>query len=164
MRLALETTMERNGRYVAFRSEASNLVAGDTNGAPDVFVRDLERGTTELVSMAAGGAQSNDYSQSPMLSADGRYVAFTSRSTNLVPNDTNGTYDVFVRDRIMGTTQRVSVASSATQADRGGFGPSISTDGRYVTFHSDASNLDPADGDTVSDVFIRGELGMGVPN
>jgi Tol biopolymer transport system component len=123
-----------DGRYVAFRSEASNLVAGDANGAPDVFVRDLERGTTELVSVATGGARGNDYSQGPRVSADGRFVAFESGATNLVSGDTNGEQDVFVRDRRTGRTARVSVSPGGGQFRASATLTAASPNGRYVGF------------------------------
>jgi archaellum component FlaF (FlaF/FlaG flagellin family) len=87
-----------DGHHVAFRSDASNLVPGDTNGNYGVFVRDLQSGTTQLVSVATDGTQANDFSEALAISADGRYVAFDSYASNLVPGDTNRAYDVFVRD------------------------------------------------------------------
>ena len=107
-----------DGRYVTFDSSAANLVAGDTNGTHDVFVRDRAAGTTQRVSVAAGGGQADDESFAPSISADGRSVAFASFADNLVPGDTNGTTDVFVRDRTAGTTTRVSVRSDGGQAAR----------------------------------------------
>jgi hypothetical protein len=83
---------------VAFFSEASNLVPGDTN-AEDVFLHDRRTRRTELISVATGGAQGNAFSSLPVVSADGRSVAFESFASNLVPGDTNGTFDVFVRTR-----------------------------------------------------------------
>ena len=144
-----------DGRYVAFESAASNLVAGDTNHTTDVFVRDLRSGTTQRVSVATGGTQANRNSDSPAISADGRYVAFDSYGSNLVPGDTNENYDVFVRDRQSGTTERVSVATDGTQANNDNYSPAISADGRYVTFQSDASNLVPGDTNGTWDVFVR---------
>ena len=144
-----------DGRYVAFESDASNLVPGDTNEGWDVFVRDLRSGTTELVSVATNGTQANSYSSAPAISADGRYVAFWSGASNLVPGDTNEHYDVFVRDRQLGTTDRVSVASNGTQANGDSAFPAISADGRYVTFESEASNVVPGDTNHARDVFVR---------
>ncbi|MGZ4618639.1 MAG: TolB family protein, partial [Frankiaceae bacterium] len=96
-----------DGRYVVFTSDAANLVPGDTNDTPDVFVRDRRAGTTTRVSVSNTGAQGNGYSyNAPAVSADGRYVAFVSDAANLVPGDTNGASDVFVRDRRAGTTTR----------------------------------------------------------
>ena len=151
-----------DGRYVAFDSVASNLVPGDTNQPSDVFVRDLRSGTTRLVSLAMNGAQANDSSDYPAISADGRYVAFRSFATNLVPGGTNGSEDVFVRDLRSGTTRRVSVAPGGRQANGESFTPAISADGRYVAFDSSASNLVPGDTNHASDVFVR-DLRPGLP-
>ncbi|HEY3473944.1 MAG TPA: hypothetical protein VGK56_04995, partial [Anaerolineales bacterium] len=130
-----------DGRYIAFASEATNLVSEDTNGDADVFVHDRQTGVTERISLDNNEAQANGSSGNPSLSADGRFVAFTSSATNLVGGDTNSQIDVFVRDRAIGVTTRVSVNSSGVQADRGGRDPAISADGRYVAFASLATNL-----------------------
>ncbi len=103
-------------------------------------------GTTTLVSVDSAGNQANGGSYEPAFSADGRYVAFTSRASNLVPGDTNGDYDVFVRDRQTDQTTRVSVDSAGNEASPGSESPAISADGRYVAFESEASNL--VQGDT----------------
>ncbi len=144
-----------DGRYVAFESEASNLVPGDTNGTADIFVRDRLNGVTERVSVATGGTQGNSNSWYPSISADGRYVAFTSLATNLVPGDTNGTWDIFVHDRQSGATERVSVATGGAQGNSASGIPSISRNGRYVAFESMASNLVPGDTNNFQDVFVR---------
>jgi len=149
-----------NGRYVAFDSSASNLVPGDTNRAPDVFVRDRGKGTTQRVSVGGRARQANRRSEQSAISADGRYVAFESGASNLVPHDTNATTDVFVRDRTTGTTTRVSVNSRGKQGTgdhthNGSNGPSISADGRYVAFHSGASNLVPGDTNRTMDMFVH---------
>lgn len=130
-----------DGRYVAFDSYASNLVSGDTNGNPDVFVHDRQTGETRLVSISSGGEQGNDKSASPSISADGRYVAFVSDAINLVSGDTNGFYDIFVHDRLTRETSRISVSSSGEQGNFGSLDPTISADGRYVAFNSNATNL-----------------------
>src|SRR5205807_9227046 len=96
---------------------AAMLISGDTNGATDVFVRDRQTGTTERVSVASGGRQGNGFSLGPVLSADGRFVAFHSAATNLVAGDTNGATDVFVHDRQTGTTKPVSAPPGRTQAN-----------------------------------------------
>src|SRR4030066_104934 len=98
-------------------------------------------GITTRVSVASDGSQGNNYSDWPSISADGRYVAFTSRASNLVCGDTNRYVDTFVHDRQTGSTQRVSVASDGRQGNKGSGSPSISTNGRYVAFASGASNL-----------------------
>ena len=151
-------SLSADGRFVAFASEATNLVPGDTNGSGDIFVRDRELGTTELVSVNSSGIHGNHVSGFPSISADGRYVVFESRATNLVPGDTNGTYDVFIRDRQLGTTERVSVDSLGTQGNNESHNPTISADGRYVTFTSYANNLVPMDTNQFLDVFIRDRL------
>ena len=143
-----QPAISADGRYVAFRSFASNLVAGDTNNTYDIFVRDLVTGETGRVSVAWAAnpsPNSNGDSNNPSLSADGRCVAFSSFASNLVLNDTNGQYDVFVRDRVAGQTTRVSVASDGTQGNHqsGIHDVSISADGRFVVFESMASNLVP---------------------
>ncbi len=131
------------GRYVVFTSEATNLVAGDTNGLRDVYVRDLLLGITTRVSVASNGTQANAESSDPSVSADGRYVVFTSTASNLVSGDTNGISDVFVRDLIAGTTTRVSVNSAQFQADGDSGSAVISANGRYIAFASAATNLTP---------------------
>jgi Tol biopolymer transport system component len=147
-----------DGRYVAFESEASNLVPGDTNGDPDVFVHDRQAGVTERVSVDSSGNQGMGWSFHPAISADGRYVAFDSWAGNLVPGDTNGRGDVFVHDRQTGITERVSVDSSGNEGNRNSWDPAISADGRYVAFASDASNLVPGDTNNFCDFNQDGNL------
>jgi hypothetical protein len=144
-----------DGRFVAFSASASNLVAGDTNGVDDVFVHDRQTGVTERVSVASDGSQANGVSRDPRMSADGRYVVFPSFATNLVPDDTNGEYDVFVRDRQAGTTERVSVASDGSEPNGFCQGTDISGDGRYVAFDSFATNLVAGDTNGLRDIFVR---------
>jgi len=133
-----------DGVVVAFDSEATNLVGGDTNGALDVFVRDRATGRTERVSVSSKGKQGNSGSSGPAVSGDGRFVAFSSGAINLVVGDTNGRNDIFVHDRLTGVTTRVSVAADGTQGDNNSIGTAaISGDGRFVAFTSDASNLVP---------------------
>jgi hypothetical protein len=152
-----------DGRFVAFASLASNLVPGDTNGTSDIFVFDRETGGTELVSVGIF-AQSNGASESPSISADGRFVAFSSVATNLVFDDTNMTEDVFVRDRAFGLTTRVSVSNSGFQADAPSGEPSISDDGRFVAFSSFADNLVLGDVNMREDVFVRDlQVGTTIP-
>lgn len=144
-----------DGRYVAFDSGAWNLVGGDTNARGDVFVRDHLAGVTTRVGVSTAGAQANDVSFDPAISADGWHVAFTSNASNLVSGDTNARGDVFVHDRQSGTTERVSVASSGAQAGGASSAPAISADGRYVAFESVAANLVPGDTNGAVDVFIH---------
>jgi Tol biopolymer transport system component len=150
-----DPSISSDGRYVAFESYATNLVAGDTNGMTDIFVRDRQTGTTTLVSKNSAGVEGGGYSYNPSISSDGRYVAFSSDSDNLVSGDTNGKYDVFVRDRQTGTTSRVSRSSAGVQGDEASSFPSISADGRYVTFESTATNLVSGDTNGVTDIVVR---------
>jgi Tol biopolymer transport system component len=146
-----------NGRYVAFDSAASNLVSGDSNGYIDIFVRDRKLHKTFLVSVSSAGIQANgnsgDYAAG--VSADGRYVAFDSAASNLTGADTNGYQDVFVRDRKLHRTSRVSVSSAGVQGNAESYTPAISADGRYVAFESAASNLVGGDSNGYFDVFVR---------
>lgn len=204
-----DAAISGDGRFVAFTSTATNLVAGDTNDVADVFVHDRQTGITERVSVAGDGAQANQGSGWSAISADGRFVAFASTAANLVagprsdeqqvfvhdrqtgvtelvsvgtdgaaagcidpaitadagsvafdaissrlvPGDTNGDRDVFVRDRRTGTTRRVSVASGGTQGNASSSDPSISAAGRLVAFESDATNL--ARNGAEGGVFVR---------
>lgn len=140
-----------DGRYVAFSSAAFNLVPGDTNMTVDVFVHDRKTGETTRVSVSSSGEQGDRGSGGPAISADGRYVGFTSGATNLVPTDTNSRADVFVHDRETGATTRVSVSSSGGTGNEPSHAASISADGRYVAFVSDASNLVPGDTNACGD-------------
>ena len=159
-----DPTMSADGRYVAFESGASNLVPGDTNQHLDIFVFDRQTGLATRVNMATGGAQANDLSMSAVISADGRYVAFYSRATNLVLGDSNQKADIFVHDRQAGQTTRVSVATDGAQANGDSFRPAISGDGRYVAFASNASNLVVADTNQYSDTFVRDRNPLGKPS
>jgi archaellum component FlaF (FlaF/FlaG flagellin family) len=151
------SSVSRDGRYVVFMSAADNLVEGDTNGSIDVFVRDRVAGTTRRVSVSSTGEQSDAPSSvsSTSVSASGRFVVFDSTASNLVPHDTNGTNDVFVRDTATGVTRRVSVSSTGRQARSFSNDSSISADGRMVAFASDASNLVAGDDNQQVDVFRR---------
>ncbi|MBI4200733.1 MAG: PD40 domain-containing protein, partial [Chloroflexi bacterium] len=148
-------SISADGRFVAFYSFATNLVAGDTNMVGDIFVHDRQAGETTRASVSSGGAQANDSSGEPSISADGRFVAFWSQATNLVPGDTNGTADIFLRDWQGGATNIVSLSSSGAQGNGGSGGPSMSTDTRFIAFHSYASNLVAGDTNNVQDVFVH---------
>ena len=144
-----------DGRHVAFRSYASNLVPGDTNDMGDIFVHDRQTGETTRVSVDSAGSEGNGWSEYPSISADGRFVAFESYASNLVPVDTNDTMDIFVHDRQTGTTERVSVASDGSEGDSGSYSSAISADGRFVAFESGASNLVPGDSNEMTDIFVH---------
>jgi Tol biopolymer transport system component len=149
-----DASISGDGRLVAFSSDASNLVPGDSNGATDAFVHDRLTGATSRVSVATGGAQGDSYSDWPSLSAGGRYVTFLSDADNMVPSDTNGRSDVFVRDLQLGTTERVSVDSNGVQGNDQSGGSSISPDGRSVAYSSSASNLVGGDTNSMPDIFL----------
>ena len=156
---SFESAISADGRFVAFRSLAANLVPGDTNGWGDIFVRDRLSGTVERVSVDSGAVQANADSFESSISADGRFVAFRSLASNLVPGDTNGLSDIFVRDRQLGTTESVSVDSAAAEGDGPSFDPSISADGRYVAFASASTNLVAGDANARLDIFVRDRTG-----
>ena len=136
-----------DGRYVAFISNATNLVRHDTNHVGDVFVRDRWRGTTRRVSVSSNERQANGWSQWPVISPDGRYVAYQSDATNLVAGDTNRRRDVFLRDRDAGRTERISVTSTGGQANGRSLTPVISDGAHRVVFVSSSTNLTPRDPD-----------------
>jgi MYXO-CTERM domain-containing protein len=146
-----------DGCVVAFYSDATNLVAGDTNEVRDVFARDRCQGVTERVSVSSSGEQANGPSQAtgflPAVSSDGRYVAFGSDASNLDPGDDNGVTDVFVRDRLAGTTTRVSKNASGESANGPSQYPSLGDVGRFVAFQSAASNLVDGDTNGKTDIF-----------
>lgn len=145
-----------DGRFVAFASDASNLVTGDTNGRRDAFVHDLRSGQTTLVSVDSSGVQGNDHCIfTPSISGDGRLVAFASTATNLVLWDTNRKPDVFVHDRQTGRTSRVSVNSAGLQGNGISNIGWISGDGRAVVFHSWSDNLVAGDTNGILDLFVH---------
>ena len=143
---------------MAFASPASNLVSGDTNPSEDVFVRDTLANTTTRISVDSAGNQTFGNSYSPSISANGRFVAFTSTASNLVPGDTNKTNDIFVRDLLTNTTTRVSVDSVGNQANDASDRGSITPEGRFVVFYSFASNLVPGDTNNNIDIFVHDTL------
>jgi Tol biopolymer transport system component len=155
-----EPSLSADGRYVAFMSQSEGLVPGDDNLGPDVFVRDRATGTTEAVSVSSAGALpkyilGRPESAQPSISADGRYVAFSSNARDLVPGDGDGDVDIFVRDRVGGTTRMTSVTATGEPAAGGSSErPSISADGRHVAFHSDAGNLSPGGGFGTLDIIL----------
>jgi Tol biopolymer transport system component len=148
-------SVSENGRFVAFESDASNLVTGDTNGVRDVFVRDRQNGTTTRISKSTAGVQGNGNSHNPAVSSDGRFVVFESDATNFATSDTNTAADVFIWDRQTGTTTRVSRSTAGAQGNGGSYGPSVSADGRFVVFNSYATNLVTGDTNAAGDIFVR---------
>ncbi len=156
--ISLASEVSANGRYVAFRSAATNLIASDGNGPTmDIFVQDVATGKTELISRTSDGKATNDQSYFAAISGDGQVVVFSSAATNLVAGDTNNAADVFLRNRKTAKTTRISVSSTGNQAEWG-IGSNgivdISADGRYVVFSSPSSNLVAGDNNT-EDVFLR---------
>jgi Tol biopolymer transport system component len=160
------SSIDARGHVVAFRSYAPNLVYGDRNGKADVFVFDRRTALMERVNVSSTGAEARAATFRGVISGDGRFVGFRSRAGNLVPGDTNKALDAFVHDRWTGVTTRISVASDGKEADAGGFDrptrrnffmsrPFLSEDGRYAAFTSRASNLVPDDRNGVSDVFVH---------
>lgn len=148
-------SISADGRYVVFSSYASNLVDGDTNNSQDIFVHDLQTRQTSRVSVDSNGIAGNDHSAQPAISADGRYVAFTSSANNLVHDDNNDYTDIFVHDRQTGQTNHVSVDSNQVAGNNFSSQPALSVDGRYVVFTSDASNLVNHDTNGHADVFVH---------
>lgn len=145
-----------DGRYVAFASIATNLVDGDDNGMSDIFVHDHISATTNRVNVDNEGNEANLHSRQPAISGDGRYITFMSEASNLVDDDSNGVVDAFLHDRQSGTTRRVSLSPTGAESDGESYEPvAISTDGRYVSFASDATNLMANDNNGYADVFLR---------
>ena len=151
-----EASISADGRFVAFQSEATDLVGGDNNGYDDTFVHDRKTKKTRRVSLRSNGNEGNEVSHHPSISASGRFVAFESRATNLVGGDTNGDGDMFVHDRKTRKTKRVSVRSNGDEADFGtDSDPSISASGRYIAFQCYATNLVGGDTNDQPDVFVH---------
>ncbi|MDQ3944145.1 MAG: hypothetical protein M3357_03120 [Actinomycetota bacterium] len=151
-----DVAISADGKVVAFVSSAPDLVAGDTNGQKDVFIRDRQAGTTTRVSVATGGAEPSAGSGEPVLSADGRWVAFSSPARELAAGDANGVSDVFLHDRLGAITTRVSVDSGGGDPDGPSVAPDLSADAAVVAFESKASDLlqGGADGNNLADVFV----------
>ena len=148
-------SISADGQLVAFRSSASDLIPNDTNGLGDIFVYDRGSDEIERVSIASDGTEAVDGASSwPSLSPDGRYVAFQSSASNLVPGDTNGVDDIFVYDRDIDTVERVSVNGQSTQGNGASHSPTISRDGRFVGFVSRADNLVEGDTNGAFDIFV----------
>lgn len=166
---SVEPVISSDGRFIAFRSLASNLVAGDTNGAGDIFVRDTCLGVamgctpaTVRVSLASDGSEATGISLRPAISPDGRFVAFESLASNLTAGDTNGAVDIFVRDTCLGAgigctpaTVRASLANDGSEPNGNSFRATVSSGGRFVVFESSAANLITGDTNGFSDAFLR---------
>ncbi len=149
-------SVSATGRYLVFFSDADDLFPNDTNGFRDVFVRDLMTGTIHPVSLDTQGFTGAGVSTDPSISGNGRFVAFTSSANDLVPNDTNNSLDVFLRDLQGGTTTQVSVSTDGIHPGNGdSFSPTISADGRYVLFFSKASNLASGSFSVGQNLFLR---------
>jgi Tol biopolymer transport system component len=162
---AFGSSMSADGRYIAFGSNVPNLVAGDTNGRHDIFVRDRRAGTTTRVSVASGGGDAcagpvpggdTPCHKGMLLSPDGRFVAFSSAAPDLVPGDTNRVNDIFVHDIRTLITTRVSVGSSGEEICCISGPSGISTGGRFLVFDSGAANVISGDTNRAQDVFVRG--------
>jgi Tol biopolymer transport system component len=153
-------SISQDGRFIAYISNASDLVIGDNNLQEDVFVRDVVLGITKRVSTSSQGGESSAPSFGPQISRDGRWVVFFSQAPDLVPSDTNNAQDIFLRDTVVGTTDRISVATYGIESSAffDSVRPSISGDGRFVCFTSLAPNLAPNDTNGTSDIYVRGPL------
>ena len=157
---SFKPSLSSDGRFLVFESSATNLAAGGTSvGVTHIYLRDRTTGVTTLVSQSSAGAAGNGNSIQGVISGDGKYVAFASIATNLVTGDTNNLRDVFLRDLTANTTIRVSVGPAAVQSITSPIGgdsraPSISQDGRFVAFSSDAINLVPGDTNGIADIFV----------
>ncbi len=152
---SINPTISADGRFIAFESDATNLVMGDINNARDIFLHDTLTGMTAQISKNSLGDKANLSSFNPTISADGRFIAFDSFATNIVAGDTNNTRDVFWHDTLTGITSSISVDVLANQGDFSSIAPSISNDGRFIAFESTATNLIPGDTNGVRDIFVR---------
>ena len=166
--------LSADGRFVVFTSDATNLVEDDTNDATDVFIRDLENGITERVSVNTDLEEGDEnsgittvldvggypYFGRSTISDDGRFVGFISDATNFSEDDNNLVADVFIRDRLDGTTERVSVSASNGESDAASMSPALRGDGREIAFQTDGTNLIEDDTNDVTDAYVA-TLGSG---
>gem|GEM_PF-961074 len=152
-----------DGRYVVYASDAANLTAGDTNGFSDIFLYDRVTEETRLISRGPGGAQADGQSLAPVISGDGRWIAFSSEASNLVVGDMNGVSDIFLYDRSLdgqsefdapGNTALTRISLSSGEPDGDSHAPAINADGSIVAFGSEAANLLAEDADTNGDIYV----------
>ncbi|NES67172.1 MAG: hypothetical protein F6K24_18930 [Okeania sp. SIO2D1] len=155
---SINPSISADSNYIAFESAANNLVIGDTNNQTDIFITDRQTQTTNIVSVNSFGFGGNLNSFHPSVSGDGRFVTFASNATNLVPGDSNNTTDIFLRDLLTFTTTRISVDSLGNQSNAASINPTISADGRFIAFESDATNLVMADINNARDIFLHDTL------
>ncbi|MDO9086499.1 MAG: hypothetical protein Q7U53_09860 [Anaerolineaceae bacterium] len=148
-------SISENGYYVAFQSEATNLVSDDTNETMDVFLYNLQTGDISMISTGIGENAGNGFSGFPSISNDGRFTAFLSGASNLVENDNNATNDIFVFDGLLDTIERVSISSTGTEGNSYSNVPSISGNGRFVVYTSAATNLVDDDTNNREDIFLH---------
>ncbi len=148
-------SVSNDGNLIAFESDAGNLVSGDSNNFSDILVKNMSTGAVERISVGLEGAEPDGNSRYPAISSDGRYVVFVSYASNLVEDDTNLVSDIFIYDRQTDTMERISTASDGTESNGQSLWPSISADGRYVAYHSEASNLVIGDTNALPDSFLR---------
>jgi Tol biopolymer transport system component len=151
-------SISADGRYIAFSSEAGNLVLGDTNGSEDVFVRDVQAGTTTRVSVSSSGEEGDQSSYSASMSADGRYVAFASVAAHLVADHPAHNADIYLHDMQTGETTLVSEVPGGGTVTGDSESPKLSGDGRFIAFVSSVANLVPGDTNDADDIFLRGPL------
>jgi Tol biopolymer transport system component len=151
----LSPDISDDGQIVTFMSYANTLIPHDTTLRQDIFVHDRSTGETELVSVSDNGTQGNDNSWAPVLSGDGRYVAYRSQADNLVQHDSNSSHDIFVYDRVTATTTRVSISTEGVEGNSTSLRPWMSGNGRYVSFHTFATNFSPLDTSADTDVYVH---------
>lgn len=149
-----QVDISKDGNFAIFRSSASNLVAGDTNGLQDIFWHNISTGETRRVSVASDGTESNGTSEFAAISGNGRYVVFESNATNLVAGDTNGQWDIFLHDTLTGTTERVSMGLGGAETNGTSYNATVSDDGSFIAFVSTASNIDPAATSSNNQIFL----------
>ena len=150
-----EYTLSRDGKHVLFTSAATNLVPNDTNGRRDIFMKDIETGAIEIVNLLPNGEYPNQYVGPFSISDNAEIIAFASRATNLVPNDTNNARDIFVHNRITGETKLVSISSNGTQGNTDANDPDLSGNGQFVTFYSLSNTLTSGDTNNATDNFVH---------